>query len=398
MAALRVFVSSTCYDLSVIRSQLRQFIERLGHEPVMSDYNDVVYDPASHTHTSCIDEVAGVDAVVVIIGTRFGGTVVPQALQRLDIDSLKTVSKSHEILKTKECLSITQLEVLKAIERSVPIFAFVDQRVWHDHATYEKNKGKIIADQIEYDSIDKPATAKYVFEFINFLRHRNSNNAITTFSRLQDIEDALRRQWSGLLQHLLLERRTRALDRRRIEDLTDQFENLKAAILAAVGSKDERQIARGVVRYRKLFDFVSAIDQAHNVDILSGPPMLWEDFLVEHQIKSISDVPIGLSELASSIGEVMGRGAMHILYKTDDSFYLTFRPFDMKSIQEEWGSFMAIRQESRVVIADALAEMRGGAPFVARRYVRYFPQTVDEFMAELQLRGSVPERSDEHPD
>jgi len=95
MAALRVFVSSTCYDLSVIRSQLRQFIERLGHEPVMSDYNDVVYDPASHTHTSCIDEVAGVDAVVVIIGTRFGGTVVPQALQTIDIDSLKTVSKSH---------------------------------------------------------------------------------------------------------------------------------------------------------------------------------------------------------------------------------------------------------------------------------------------------------------
>lgn len=58
MAALRVFVSSTCYDLSVIRSQLRQFIECLGHEPVMSDYNDVVYDPASHTHTSCVDEVA----------------------------------------------------------------------------------------------------------------------------------------------------------------------------------------------------------------------------------------------------------------------------------------------------------------------------------------------------
>ena len=162
MAALRVFVSSTCYDLSVIRSQLRQFIERLGHEPVMSDYNDVVYDPASHTHTSCIDEVAGVDAVVVIIGSRFGGTVVPQALQSVDVDALKSISKSHEILKTKEKLSITQLEVLKAIERSVPVFAFVDQRVMHDHATYEKNKAKTIAAEIEYDSIDKPETAKYV--------------------------------------------------------------------------------------------------------------------------------------------------------------------------------------------------------------------------------------------
>jgi hypothetical protein len=393
MAALRVFVSSTCYDLSVIRSQLRQFIERLGHEPVMSDYNDVVYDPASHTHTSCIDEVAGVDAVVVIIGTRFGGTVVPQALQTVDIESLKTVSKSHELLKTKECLSITQLEVLKAIERSVPVFAFVDQRVWHDHATYEKNKGKAIADQIEYDSIDKPATAKYVFEFINFLRHRSSNNAITTFSRLQDIEDALRRQWSGLLQHLLLERRTRTLDRRRIEDLTEQFENLKAAILAAVGSKDEKQIARGVVRYRKLYDFVAAIDPARHVSILSGPPMSWAEFLEMHQVTAIADVPIGLT------GDVMGRSATQILHKADGTFYMVFRPFDMHSIQEEWDSFMAIRQESRAVIVDALSEMRsGGSPMLMRRYVRHIAQSVDAFINEQQSKGATEANSGEHPE
>lgn len=392
MAALRVFVSSTCYDLAVIRSQLRQFIERLGHEPVMSDYNYVVYDPASHTHTSCIDEVAGVDAVVVIIGSRFGGTVVPQALHTVDVDALKTVSKSHELLKTKESLSITQLEVLKAIEKSVPVFAFVDQRVWHDHATYEKNKGKPIADQIEYDSIDKPSTAKYVFEFINFLRHRSSNNAITTFSRLQDIEDSLRRQWSGLLQHLLLERRTRALDRRRIEDLGDQFENLKAAILAAVGSKDEKQIARGVVRYRKLYDFVSAFGPAHPEAVLSGPAMTWPAFLATHQITSIVDAPSGL------VGDgALGRPATQILNKSDGSFYLLYRPFDIETIQREWESFMAIREESRSVIVDALAEMRGSnSTMMMRRYVRHVQQSIESFVAEQQTKGSTPGNSGDH--
>jgi len=301
-------------------------------------------------------------------------------------------------LKTKERLSITQLEVLKAIERSVPIFVFVDQRVWHDHATYEKNKGKTIADQIEYDSIDKPATAKYVFEFINFLRHRNSNNAITTFSRLQDIEDALRRQWSGLFQHLLLERRTRTLDRRRIEDLTDQFENLKAAILAAVGSKDEKQIARGVVRYRKLYDFVAAIDQEGLVAILSGPPMSWSDFLEMHQITTVVDAPIDFFGNSSVSGEIAIRGPSQILNKTDGTFYMTFRPFDMNSIHEEWSSFMEIRQESRAVIVDALAEMRAGGLSMARRYIRYIPQTIEAFITERQLRGSVKEGSGEHPE
>lgn len=393
MAALRVFVSSTCYDLSVIRSQLRQFIERLGHEPVMSDYNDVVYDPVSHTHTSCIDEVAGVDAVVVIIGTRFGGTVVPQALQTVDIESLKTVSKSNELLKNKECLSITQLEVLKAIERSVPVFAFVDQRVWHDHATYEKNKGKPIADQIEYDSIDKPATAKYVFEFINFLRHRSSNNAITTFSRLQDIEDALRRQWSGLLQHLLLERRTRTMDQRRIEDLTEQFENLKAAILAAVGSKDERQIARGVVRYRKLYDFVAAIDPARHVSIFSGSPMSWAEFFEMQQLTGIADAPSGLT------GDGNGRSVTQILNRTDETFYMIFRPFDIYSIHDEWDSFMGIRQESRAVIVDALSEMRSsGSQMMMRRFVRHIPQSIDAYINEQQMKGAREANSEEHPE
>lgn len=88
MAGLRVFVSSTCYDLSVIRSQLRIFIQNLGHEPLMSDYSDLLYDPRIHTHTSCVDEVASADVVVLIVGSRFGGKTVPEALAKLDFDSL----------------------------------------------------------------------------------------------------------------------------------------------------------------------------------------------------------------------------------------------------------------------------------------------------------------------
>jgi hypothetical protein len=149
MANLRVFVSSTCYDLSAIRGQLRQFIQDTGHEPIMSDYNDVLYDPRVHTHTSCIDEVGNADVLVVIIGSRYSGRVVPQALQRVDLETLETVSKSHQALRTKDSLSITQLEVLKAVEPSIPVFAFIDARVMNDHATYERNKSKGIASQIE---------------------------------------------------------------------------------------------------------------------------------------------------------------------------------------------------------------------------------------------------------
>ena len=65
MADMRVFVSSTCYDLSLLRSQLRTFIKSVGYEPVMSDHGDVIYDPRLHTHTSCLEEVRSCDMLIL---------------------------------------------------------------------------------------------------------------------------------------------------------------------------------------------------------------------------------------------------------------------------------------------------------------------------------------------
>ena len=70
MANLKIFVSSTCYDLNIVRGQLRSFINNVGYEPVMSDYNDVLYDPRDHTHESCVKEIQSADMVILIIGSR----------------------------------------------------------------------------------------------------------------------------------------------------------------------------------------------------------------------------------------------------------------------------------------------------------------------------------------
>ena len=379
MANLRVFISSTCYDLSAIRGQLRQFVEAMGHEPVMSDYNDVLYDPRTHTHTSCIDEVASADAAIVIIGSRFGGKVVPQALQKVDLDALESMSKNNEILKTKESISITQLEVLKAIERSIPVYAFIDSRVMNDHATYERNKGKEIAGQIDYASIEKPETAIFIFEFINFLRLRTINNAVTTFSRPQDIEEALRKQWSGLLQRLLFEHRSAQIDSRRIDALTDQFEDLKAAILTAVGkNKNEKEIARGVVRFRKLIDFVRAFDLP-DYSFLSGPAITWSDFLNIIEVVEIVPSPQETDE------ERVFRRISFLLLRSDGTFYEVDRIFDPSNLSTEWTAFMKIGDESRGIIVDALVEMRS-RPISMRHLIRHVPMTAEQYKAEEKSR------------
>ena len=357
MAGLRVFVSSTCYDLSVIRSQLRIFIQNLGHEPLMSDYSDLLYDPRLHTHTSCVDEVANADVVVLIVGSRFGGKTVPEALAKLDFEVLKKESKSTSSLTKKENLSVTQLEILKAVESGIPVFTFVDSSVWHDHSLYEKNKDKPIINDISFPSIEKPETASFIFEFINFLRHRARGNSVFTFSKLQDIEDALRRQWSSLFQKLIQEQRTRAFEAKRLDNLTEQFEDLKTAILTSIGTTNEREVARGVVRYRRLLDFVKSLGiKDHNFLIRGHHP--WEELLDYAEINKVIDAAELPDEFLHRRRGIGGRARMFLLKRDGTFFELRSSPDFFHSLSLEWEAFMELPDDTREIIVDALSEMR----------------------------------------
>lgn len=48
---------------------------------------------------------------------------------------------------------------------------------------------------------------------------------------MQDIEDTLKKQWSGYFQRLLYEQRYRNAERKRIDMLNEQFEDLQLALL-----------------------------------------------------------------------------------------------------------------------------------------------------------------------
>jgi len=134
MPSPKVFVSSTCYDLGPTRERLRKFLLDLGYDPILSEYSDVLYDHRTHTHTSCLQEVPGADMVVLIVGSRFGGKAVPEALSAVDIDRISNNGFDVSAIDNITSLSVTQLEVLKAVEAQLPVFAFVDEKVWHEVA------------------------------------------------------------------------------------------------------------------------------------------------------------------------------------------------------------------------------------------------------------------------
>lgn len=374
MASLRVFVSSTCFDLGPIRGQLRNFLSSMGYDPIMSDYNDVLYDPRIHTHTSCIEEIASCDVIILLVGSRFGGKAIPEAISKVDFDAILEKSKSVEHLKKKENISVTQLEVLKAVEIEIPIFTFIDSRLWNDHELYEKNKSKPILKEIEFPSIEKPDTAEFIFEFVNFLRHRTKGNSINTFGKFEDIEEALKKQWAGLFQRLLNENRTRQLELKRIDVLANQFEDLKTAILTSIGSSNEREVARGVVRFRRLMDFLRNLRLADYGQVLNNT-ISWDDFL--SNVVGIVKI-LDLENIAPNLNRHLRPRTL--LIKEDNSFFEVRYPIDfLNELALEFEAFVSLSSETRNIIFDALNDMRGGLMIV-----RYHREDFREFLEELR--------------
>ncbi len=346
MAGLKVFVSSTCYDLSILRSSIRNFIVSLGYEPIMSDYADVVYDPRQHTHTSCVEEVSNCDMLIVIIGSRFGGKSVPEALDKVDLSS---VDKTFEDIKEKGIpISITQLEVIEAIKNNIPVYAFIDKKVYYQHELYEKNKNNV--KDIYYTAIEKQETAKYIFEFINFLRHKSSGNSVFEFEKMQDIESILKKQWSGYFQRLLSEQRQRSDEQKQLDLLSEQFKDLKTALLSTIGDDKQREVASGIVNYRRMMEFFLSLKVTKAV--ITTKKVSLDDIFREIGIVEIVD--------AKKVLGFLDRPIWHRLFliKEDKSFFDCRISFEiLNNINDEWNSFKELPRTSKELIYDTLKEL-----------------------------------------
>ncbi len=384
MAKPRIFVSSTCYDLGMLRSELRPFISNMGYEPIMSDYSDILYDPRSHTHVSCINEVANCDLLVLILGQRFGGAATDSALECFDFEALSKASTSAAIFEGETKFSITQLEVLKAIENCIPIYAFVEDKVYHDHLVYEKNKGEPeVVKRIKFPSIQRNETARYIFEFINYLTHRVQNNSITPFARLDDIRSNLVSQWSHLYQRLLLENRTRLNDVKRYQDFSERLEDLKTVVLASISTPNLRDIAKGAVQFRHLITFVCALQMEDHLKVLKATAT-WEEMLLQARVVEVKEADGGSGPF--------NRAVMYLVLD-DGTFYrcqYTTRFFE--GLKQDWEEFCKLQPKIRNAISEALVEE---SDETRRSPVVYKNVQLEEFLAVITERKVVGGPKDE---
>lgn len=186
MAAPKVFISSTCFDLKDIRSVLKEFVSSFGFEPVMSEFGDVFYHPDLHTHEACINEVSNCHMMILLIGGRFGGEYIND--------------KSR---------SITNAEYEAAKIKNIPVFSYVMKSVLDNHHMYLKNRNKPFITEMDFSAIEKQEHALDIFRFIDSVRKSPTNKALEGFESFLDITTHLRKQWAGMFFEFLRNREIR---------------------------------------------------------------------------------------------------------------------------------------------------------------------------------------------
>lgn len=168
MDKINIFVSSTCYDLAQVRTDLKYFIEDLGHNPILSEEHDFPIDPNKENIENCINAVREkADIFILIIGNRYGCTDYGK--------------------------SITNIEFLTAVEKGIPIYTFTLKNMINILPVWNDNKN------INYSSIvDNPQ----IFQFIQDVR-KNSGLWNFEFEKVQNIMEILKIQLSYLFNNAL---------------------------------------------------------------------------------------------------------------------------------------------------------------------------------------------------
>ena len=384
---LRVFVSSTCYDLSIIRSQLKSFLENMGYDAILSEYNDIFYDPNDHTHVSCVKEIANADLVILIIGSRYGGVAIQELKKFIDFNKLINLSRNSEyVINNKEQLSITQYEILKAIESDIPVYCFVEDAVWHDHLVYEQNKdNEDVIKAMKFPSIDKNEAAPYIFEFINFMRTRIHNNAVFQFAKLEDIESTLVKQWSNLFQNLLFERRKKSKAIGQINEISTRLDDMKALIMSSMNNNDDKSktVAKGVLKYRQMINYVSCFIPTTQSNLILER-LSWNSLLKKCGIK-------GTKEFKNE--KLQNRLA---IVRDDNTFYLHRISFfdDYYTTSEKlWDEFYRMDKEAKSIIVEAVRDSSNQSISDLRLY----EQNIEDYIEQIQTNNNKSNEDENMP-
>ena len=240
MAKVNIFVSSTCYDLSQIRDDIKQCIEDLGHNPILSEMKNFPIDPKLSSMENCINAVKKeADIFVLIIGNKYGSV----------LESGK---------------SITNTEFLTAINKGIPIYTFALKQMTALLPVWEMNPEADFTYVVDNNK---------VFEFLADVRKKRGLWNFE-FEKAQDITDILKVQLSNLFHDALQARQMIAES-----DMSELYSKVSISALNILLKKEEY--------YEVKFFMQAMMDEIHKYKDLKND---YEYSIRLKPVKRISDI------------------------------------------------------------------------------------------------------------
>lgn len=238
MAKPRIFISSTCYDLKEIRSQIRDFIFDYGYEPILSEFGDIFFNYGDHPQDSCFKEIEKCQMFVLIIGNSFGSAYY------------KTANLSSPS-------SITMEEFAKSIKCNVPKHVFINRFVDYDYQNYVRawdkyirklsDEGKLSEDNAENkqkvrrdfdDAYPFPNDSyRNLFRFIE--RIYSESVGVQTFEYSTDIKDFLKQQWAGAMYAFLTKDKTISIQE--VQNLAQKIDGISSTLRSLLEGKESKE-------------------------------------------------------------------------------------------------------------------------------------------------------------
>lgn len=233
MSKLKIFISSTYYDLRIVRDELEGFINGLGYESIRHEQGHIPYGSKKGLEDYCYKEIGVCDILISIIGGRYG-------------------SKS----RTDDRHSISQMELKTASELNKQVYIFIEKSVYEEHSFYLANREN---KDVKYTHVDNVK----IHEFIKTVSELPFNNTTFPFETASDIKKYLKDQLSGLFQRLLKEEE-RSEEYNLIKRISEAANKLEITENAYHSSliKMQEKYNRALSRYEVLTSLLRRFDES----------------------------------------------------------------------------------------------------------------------------------------
>ncbi len=159
-----IFISSTIADLKYVRDALRDAIEDLRYQPVMSERGGVGYLYPESAADACCRAIPNCQMCVLIVGKRYG-----------DLG--------------EDGLSVTHREYRTARDANIPLFTLVEAPVLHYKDVYDASSAEPVWRQ--FAQMQNP---QMTFKLLNEINASATYNAIIPFASVAEAKEALKTQ------------------------------------------------------------------------------------------------------------------------------------------------------------------------------------------------------------